>query len=256
MKARLIDWPWQKLDKGPWSGTMTSDGRYNKTWIRVSASGIETPDTMSIKLDGRDLTFESPNRLDRSFINIELEALTQGQHTLTFSENIQDHNNWLSSLTVHEYAADFHEEPEFIGAFPNYEKNLTVAGYRPTNESCLMRDMEHEYFCPICQENNWSHFFSNISLIDSTAATRSGNAVNAEVKTLGLGQFRTGGKAATAEKIEILWYADGKELTDLRDQPKVSFVPTAAISNLDVEVRFVTSEIRAKTVSTRVRVAL
>jgi hypothetical protein len=256
MKARLIDWPWQKLDRGPWSGKMTSDGTYSKTWIRVSASGIETPDTMSIKLDGHDLPFVSPNRLDRSFINIELDALTQGQHTLTFSENIQDHNNWLSSLTVHEYAADFHDAPDFIGAFPNFDKDLSLAGYRPTNESCLMRDMEHEYFCPICQENNWNQFFGNISLIDSAKAARSGNAINAEVKTLGLGQFRIGGRAAAAEKIEILWYADGKELTALRDQAKISFEPTVALSNLEVEVRFVTSEIRGKTIATRERVTL
>ena len=255
MKARLIDWPWHKLDQGSWSGKMTSDGTYNKTWSRISASGIETPDTMSIKLNGHDLPFESPNRLDRSFINIELEALSQGTHTLTFAEEVQDHNNWLSSLTVHEYAADFHDAPEFIGAFPNFDQDLSLAGYRPSNESCLMRDMEHEYFCSICQENNWSHFFNNISLIDSTVATRAGNTINAEVKTIGLGQFRTGGKGAAAEKIEILWFADGKEISTLRDQAKISFAPTSPISNLEVEARFLTSEIRGKTVSTRTRIS-
>ena len=248
MIARYLGWPWHKLDKGSFSINMNSDGRFNRTWIRLSASGIETPETLSIKLDDQNVTFQSPNRLDRSFINIELPALSNGEHSLTFSEQVQDHNNWISSVTVHEYASDFHNERGYIGAFPNFDKYLNVDGYRPTNESCLMRDMTHEFFCPVCQENNWSHFFGNINLIDSATSSRSGKVINAEVKTLSLGQFRSGGTGAVGEKIEIRWLADGKEITNLRDKLQVSFEPQQPLESFEVEVRFVTPEIRTETI--------
>jgi hypothetical protein len=249
MVARYLGWPWHKLDKGPFSINMSSDGKYNRTWMRLSASGIETPDTLSIKMDGQDVAFESPNRLDRSFINVELPGLQSGKHTVTFKENVQDHNNWVSSLTVHEYADDFHESMDFIGAFPNFDEDLSVAGYRPTNESCLMRDMTHEFFCPVCQENNWAHFFDKISLIDSATATVSGQSITAEVKTLSLGQFRSGGTGAIGEKMEIIWTADGQELTQFRDQPKIIFESPSKPKSLSVDVRFLTTEIRTEAVS-------
>lgn len=251
MVARYIGWPWHKLDKGPFSINMESNGQFERTWVRLSASGIETPDTLSIKLDNENVAFTSPNRLDRSFVNIEMSGLTDGQHTMTFNENVHDHNNWISSLTVHEYASDFHDEKGYIGAFPNFDQYLQVDGYRPTNESCLMRDMTHEFFCPICQENNWSQFFGNINLIDSATARRSGKTITAEVKTLNLGQFRTGGTGAAGEKLEIRWLADGKEVTNLRDQINVNFEPSQSLESFEVEVRFITPEIRTETIKNR-----
>ena len=111
-----------------------------------------------------------------------------------------------------------------------------------------MRDMTHEFFCPVCQENNWSHFFGNINLIDSATSSRSGKVINAEVKTLSLGQFRSGGTGAVGEKIEIRWLADGKEITNLRDKLQVSFEPQQPLESFEVEVRFVTPEIRTETI--------
>ncbi len=251
MVARYIGWPWHKLDKGPFSINMQSDGLFARTWIRLSASGIETDDTLSIKLNDQPVSFVSPNRTDRSFINIELPGLIRGAQKLAFSENISDHNNWISSLTVHEYAHDFHDEPGFVGAFPNFDQYLDVAGYRPTNESCLMRDMTHEFFCPICQENNWSQFFDRIDIIDSSKASRAGSRVSAQVQTLGLGQFRSGGTGAAGEKIDIRWFTRGQELTQFKDQQSIAFDAANDVTSLEVEVTFRTPEIRTESVSAR-----
>ena len=256
MVARYIGWPWHKLDKGPFSINMKSNGQFKRTWIRLSASGIETDDALSIKLDDQNVRFESPNRTDRSFINIEMPGLPNGSHKLAFSENVADHNNWISSLTVHEYAHDFHDEPSYIGAFPNFDQYLEADGYRPTNESFLMRDMTHEFFCPVCQENNWSQFFENIKLIDSLTATQNGDAINAEVKTLSLGQFRTGGTGPSGEKLAIKWFAKGEELTELRDQHAISFPAIEGLTSVDVEVTFLTPEIRTEAVSARQSVSI
>lgn len=249
MYARHLSWPWYKLDKGPSTINFQSDGKQAKTWIRLSASGIETPDTLSIQLDGKDIPFKSPNRLDRSFVNIELPGLSAGKHSLVFAEHVDDHNNWLSNLAIHEYAADFHNDMNFVGAFPVFSENLRVEGYRPTNESCLMRDMEHPFFCPVCQENNWIHFFDKIKLIDAATATKSGDNVTAQVATLGLGAFRREGTRASGEMLEIHWLVDGVELTDL--QGKLSWTrPASSITGaLEVRVKYVTKEIRTKEIT-------
>ena len=258
MVARHLSWPWQKLDRGPFTANMTSNGHYAVTRIRISASGIETPDTLSIKLDDQELEFDSPNRLDRSFVNIETSPLASGPHKLVFKENVQDHNNWLSSLTVHEYASDFHSDSEYLGAFPNFSADLAVDGYRPTDESCLMRNMAHEFFCPVCQENNWGNFFKKINLIDQFSAARSatGNTINAELKVLSLGQFRTAGTGSQGEALEIKWFGDNQELTEYRGQTNVSFVPRTAISVLKVQVQLTTPELRTKSVTSQKEITL
>ena len=249
MYARHLSWPWYKLDKGPSTVNFQSDGKQAKTWVRLSASGIETPDTLSIQLDGKDLAFQSPNRLDRAFINIELPGLTPGKHSLVFAEHVNDHNNWLSNLTVHEYAADFHGDPNFIGAYPVFSEDLSVEGYRPTNESCLMRDMEHPFFCPVCQENNWINFFGKIKLIDTATATKSGDNITATVATLGLGQFRREGTGAVGEMLEIHWFANGAELADLAGKQTWTKPASTIAGALEVRVKYVTKEIRTKEIS-------
>ena len=261
MVARHLSWPWQKLDRGSFTANMSSNGEYAVTRIRISASGIETPDTLSIKLDDQEIEFDSPNRLDRSFVNIEVPNLSSGPHKLVFKENIADHNNWLSSLTVHEYARDFHGDPEYLGAFPNFAEDLSLDGYRPTDESCLMRNMTHEFFCSVCQENNWGNFFKKITLIDQFSAVRSQSAVgtptiNAELKVLSLGQFRTAGSGAPGETLEIQWFGDGQELTEYRGQTKISFEPRVVISSLKVKVSLKTPELRTKNVTNEKQVSL
>jgi hypothetical protein len=251
MMARFIDWPWHKLDKGPFTANLSSDGGLKRTWIRLSASGIETPETLQITLDGQKLPFQSPNRLDRSFINIELPGLSPGDHKLSFSETVNDHNNWLSSLTVHEYAEDFHDSVDYVGAYPNFSKDLSEDGFRPTNESCLMRDMTHEYFCPVCQENNWFHFFDNISLIDEATARLDGTRVTASVKTLGLGQFGAGKDRGQNERLSIIWIADGVELTQFKDQASITWEPTSRVSNVTVQVALASTEIRKRPITAK-----
>ena len=249
MMARYIDWPWQKLDRGPFTASFDSDGKYAKTWIRVSASGIETDDTMSITLDGKAMSFSSPNRTDRSFINIEAPGLTNGNHKMVFSENVHDHNNWFSNIAIHEYAAEFHEDPAYVGAFPVFSQDLGVEGYRPTNESCLMRDMEHEFFCSVCQENNWLNFFAKVKLIDSAAATHTGDQVSVQLGTLQLGKFRIGGTAPQGESLQIHWFSNGQELTELRDLAEWTKASRDVGSSVEVRVTFISPEIRKQTIT-------
>ena len=113
----------------------------------------------------------------------------------------------------------------------------------------------------VCQENNWGNFFKKITLIDQFSAVRSQSAVgtptiNAELKVLSLGQFRTAGSGAPGETLEIQWFGDGQELTEYRGQTKISFEPRVVISSLKVKVSLKTPELRTKNVTNEKQVSL
>ena len=88
-------------------------------------------------------------------------------------------------------------------------------------------------------------FLDRIDLIDQASLQKNGDGISAaEVSTLALGQYRTLGKPAKDEKIEILWFAGGKELIEYRDLNRWEAKTPIAAKDLEVEVRFLTSEIR------------
>ena len=255
MVARFLAWPWHDFKDGPFEASFKSNGQYSRTSIRFSASGFghqdaANPINLEVKLDDFPLQFTNPESQDRTFIDIELpQGLSAGDHRLVFSApantSITPRGQWLSSLTIHEYAADFPDEISTVSAFPVFDRFRSVAGYRPTNEACLMRDMTRDHFCTICQENNWMKFLDRIDLIDQASLQKNGDGISAaEVSTLALGQYRTLGKPAKDEKIEILWFAGGKELIEYRDLNRWEAKTPIAAKDLEVEVRFLTSEIR------------
>lgn len=255
MVARFLGWPWHDFKEGPFEASFKSNGKYARTSIRFSASGFGRQDAanpidLEVKLDDFPLQFTAPDSEDRTFIDLELpQGLSAGDHRLVFSAStnpgIASRGQWLSSLTVHEYAAEFPDDITTVSAFPVFDRLRSVAGYRPTNEACLMRDMTRDHFCTICQENNWMKFLDRIDLIDQASAQKNqAGFYAAEVSTLSLGQYRTLGKAPKDERIEILWFADGKELNEYRDMNRWAAKTPITAKGLEVEVRFLTSEIR------------
>ena len=52
------------------------------------------------------------------------------------------------------------------GDFATFDEFGSKVGYRPTHESCLMRDMLSQQFCSVDRENMWHQFLNHISLID------------------------------------------------------------------------------------------
>lgn len=88
-------------------------------------------------------------------------------------------------------------------------------------------------------------FLDRINLIDEASAHKNQDGFYAaEVSTLALGQYRTLGTAPTDERIEILWFADGKELVNYRDMNRWETKSPIVAKGLEVEVKFLTSEIR------------
>ncbi len=249
MIARYLAWPWHDFKKGNFEARFKSNGQYAKTAIRFSASGFGSPGSLEVRLDDVQIPFQEPQSPDRTFVDIEIPSgLPSGDHRLVFKaigDATDPRGQWLSSLTVHEYAGDFHDEPGLVSAFPVFDSTRSVAGYRPTNESCLMRDMTHQNFCQVCQENNWMKFLDRIEMIDRASLRKSDAGIlSAEVVTLELGQFRRLGQGPEHEKIEIRWFADSKELPQFRDVARWEVKSPLSASKLEVEVKLLSPEIR------------
>ncbi|NDE14237.1 hypothetical protein EBZ80_04830 [bacterium] len=250
MTARYLGWPWHDFKKGPFEARFKSNGQYAKTAIRFSASGFGSAGSLEVRLDDMQIPFNEPQSHDRTFVDIEVPSgLAPGDHRLVFraiGDATGPRGQWLSSLTVHEYAGDFHDEPGLVSAFPVFDSTRSVAGYRPTNESCLMRDMTSQHFCQVCQENNWIKFLDRIDLIDHASMRKSGAGVlSAEVTPLELGQFRRLGQGPEGERIEIRWFADRNELTQFRDIARWEVKSPLPASRLEVEVKLLSPEIRS-----------
>jgi len=250
-KARFLAWPWHNLINGPYTATFNSDGNYPFASMNLSASGLPNTDSLKIELNNQPLPYVGPGSDDRFFHRYDLPGFGSGSHSLKFTQMEQDSNNWVSSLAIHEYAEDYHFDPDYIGAYPVFSQSGSVAGYRPTHETCLMRNMLSTSFCRVCQENNWLEFFLRIKMIDSIDVANSDGTTAVTLQTQKLGQFRsaTSGSAKNqnSETVQIRWTYNGQPMPEFDDQSQWTMPSTAAKGNWAVDVSFVTPEVRKDT---------
>lgn len=244
-KARFLAWPWHNLSSGPYNARFTCDEDYPHATLRFSASGFGAQDSLKLELDGKRLDWTSSGTDDRSFHNYEFNGFGRGAHQLTFTEMENDGNNWVSSISIHEYGADYNFDPSYIGAYPVFSQSGSVAGYRPSHETCLMRDMQSVQFCAVCQENNWVEFFQRVKLIDTLDVERSGSGVSVKLETLKLGQFRGSEDPGT---MEIRWQRNGQPVDAFNDMAAWSLPARDAEGRWTAEVVYKTPEIRKQTV--------
>ena len=242
--ARLLVWPWQNLSSGPYAIRFQSDGRYPFNQIRISASGNAEEGSIRAAVDGMELPLKSPGNKDRTFQDFSFDkGLSIGNHDLKFWEEIHDGDNWVSSVHIHEYAYDFHFDDNYISAYPVFSSVGNQAGFRPTNEGCLMRDMNHATFCPICQENNWLNFFALINTVDGVDIKTDASIANVVLKIPLLGQFRSGTKI-DGEQLGIAWFRNGQRMGTLDGKSDWQLPIEEARGNWKVRVTFQTPEVR------------
>lgn len=242
-KLRHLSWPWKNLKNRPSKLRFTSEAGYTIGNIYFSASGLKAKNSAKLTLDGKELKFDNPGVDDRTFRNIDIpEGFGPGQHEIVFSENDADGNNYLSSILVTEYKADYNFDDNYYGAYPNHSQSGSVQSYRPTHNACLMRKMYSKNFCKACQENNWLQMLNKISLIDSLTAKAEGKKVTLTVATQAIGQFRKDGLKDPGT-FTVTWKKGGVEQPQLAD--KFTPVLDACSANGDWEavVEYVTPEI-------------
>lgn len=122
----------------------------------------------------------------------------------------------LCSAEMHEYASEpfFHTNSSYVGLFPTFDES-GVKTFRPTNEGCLMRNMQSHSFCPVCKEGLWINLLKRIDLIDAIEKRLSTNGVKINVKVLELGEFRKVPVEDVVESYSTEWLLDGITIPSL-----------------------------------------
>ena len=250
-KTLATGYPWENLSKGPinidFKVPEGDDKGPQQIGIDVSSVGWEGEQDVEILIDGKPQKYEGVYTEDRSFFRLkDAQSLPAGNHKLTIREKNADGNNVVAAVRINAYPADYDFTPNKVGGFPSFNYRGQHVGYRPTHESCLMRNMRSTEFCSIDQENMWHKFLNRVDLIDGIEAkpikSRDGDE-NQIIKV----------ETPNLEGLDVRWFTDVTdeegntkevELEHLRGQKQWLAEDGQDEGNYRVEVRFSTDEVR------------
>jgi hypothetical protein len=246
------DYAWYDLARGTYSIPFTSSGNYARWFLRFTVSGCEVEGAIQVRLDGRVLDWRSSRNLDRTFFNyFTEETFASGGHLLEFEQMIPPPTGnpirQLCSVTLHEYKREsdgFRFDNEYVGAYRSWRQGGALAGYRPTNEKCLMRNMSSEDFCPVCREGMWMQFFNRMSLIDSVEVSEEGGVVKVVLAPVQLAHFRPP-EDQFGEEYTLTWLRDGIVQPELSDEYGWESVADQVRGNWQARLRLTSPHIRA-----------
>jgi len=250
-KILVQEYAWYNLANGAWGTNFTTDGTYSRWGMRYSVSGCDVDNAISITLDGQPIPWKTRNSLDRFIEDVSSpNPLPAGNHRLIFTQLIPpppgNPIRQLCSVTLHEYKAEpqFHQDDrKFVGAYPTWRQNKVLAGYRPTNEACLMRNMSTVFFCPVCYEGMWMRFFARISAIDGVSVLCQANDVLLILNTVKLGQLRPGGPEP-GEWLQVRWFYNATLQPEYNDHFQM-YASKSWVGDWRVEVDYITPLVRA-----------
>ena len=244
-QALATGYPWENLKNGDISLDFTvpkPDAKGAKQiGIDISSVGWESDADVEILIDGKPQKYTGVFTEDRSFFRLaEATQFAPGKHTLTVREKNKDGDNVVAAIRINAYPADYDFTPDKVGGFPSFDVNGNHVGYRPTHESCLMRNMRSTEFCSVDQENMWHQFLNRVDLIDGVEVKPSESGRTVSVKTPDL------------KGLDVRWFKQSKdpkgkatetEVESLRGQKTWSATGESA-GDYRVEVRFTTDEVR------------
>jgi hypothetical protein len=246
-QALATGYPWKNLSQGDISldfKVPPADAKGpKKIGIDVSSVGWEKETDVEILIDGVPQKYTGVFTEDRSFFYLkEATSFAPGNHRLTVREKTKDGNNVVAAIRINAYPADYDFAPDKVGGFPSFNVDGRHVGYRPTHESCLMRNMRSTEFCSVDQENMWHQFLNRVDLIDAVQVEpdQSGGSQTVTVETPSL------------EGLDVRWFkketdAQGRssevEVESQRGQKTWQAGPGDS-GDYRVEVRFATDEVR------------
>ena len=150
-KTRARSWaqPIRAYRKPSWASKLSeqsnlSDGSGDYTFeMIVSSVGWQTPNEVEIRIDGNKMELEGVYTSDRSFFTLKstMNTLAPGKHKIEVSENVHNGDNVLAFAELYAHGPGYDFSDATIAAFPTFDTNGSMAGYRPTHNTCLMRNM-------------------------------------------------------------------------------------------------------------------
>ncbi|MBS1959773.1 MAG: hypothetical protein JST80_09900 [Bdellovibrionales bacterium] len=231
------EYSWKNLSTGGVSANFAVPSGDFNVLVDMSSVGWETADDVISAIDGQTIQHPGPFSNDREFFQLGPKPMAPGSHKLTFTENKHDGDNVLAFYRLYAYPTTYNFTKDNVGAFVSFSEGNNKVGYRPTHDSCLMRDMTTPKFCVVDKENMWQRFLARMSLIDDVKV---GMNRNSRGKMVQLVTPKLQGLSANWYKVEA-----GKE-TELTDyQNKFSWeVPAGMTGRIRVRVKYVTPEVR------------
>jgi hypothetical protein len=210
--------------------------------IYFSSVGWEGPNAVTAALDGKRLLYNGHFTDDRNFYEIlPARNVVPGPHSLQFTENSKDGDNVLAFTRVYALENDYDLTPNKIDAFSSFHSEGHRIGYRPTHDSCLMRNMLLPRFCSVDLENMWQRFLDRVNLIDDVAVSDTGGEKTVKLVTPPL------------QGLEVRWYVSGprdqwREIASRRDLRSWN-AEKHETGLMKVRVEFKTPEVRSYTPS-------
>jgi hypothetical protein len=204
--------------------------------MQVSTVGWETPQDVAVTIDNQQLNFPGNYNEDRNFYEVgPVDGVSAGSHHLHVEEKIHDGDNVLAFARLYAMPKDYDFTKNKVGAFLDYNDNDSKVGFRPTHDSCPMRDMLNPNFCVVDKENMWIRFLNRVTLVDDVT-------VSAD-KTVSLVAPKLSG-------LDISWFKDsgGGKMVELQDlHNKAQWSAKDQSGKFSVRVHFVTPEVRKPT---------
>lgn len=136
--------------------------------LKVSSVGWSNEGEVETQLNGKELKLRGLYTEDRSFFFPEtLMPLAKGKHRLSFYDRSKDGDNVFAFAMVYAQPKDINTTHRHIGGYSVFNVDRIKQGYRPTYETCIMRNMRSKEFCAVDQENMWVRFLNKVKLLDS-----------------------------------------------------------------------------------------
>jgi len=227
---------WESLKNTPLNVkfTLPASAATSRIFVKLSTVGWSSREDVSVFINGSEQSYTGRFTEDRSFFDLHPDqSLAPGAHTLQIRNNKNDQKERvLAFALVYALPEGYDETENKIAAFQSFYSPGRPSGYRPTHQSCLMREMTLKHFCTVDIENMWHRFLAKVDLIDEVVIKNE----NIELKTPPL------------NGLEIFWYQKNSsgqkmELTHLRNKKQWNN-KNALTGVFEVEVKFRTVEVR------------
>lgn len=238
-EAQLLsgDYVWKNLSQGAYQANFTMPSDKSLLQIELSTVGWSSPSEVAVTLNGAELSYDGVFHKDRSFFNFDPTVVAPGsRYQLKVEERSKDGDNVLGFALAYAMRSDYNFTSGKIGAFASYDAYGNKS-YRPTHNSCLMKDMRRESFCAVDQENMWLKFLERISLIDGVS-----------VSQLPSGERRVEAQSPALADLSVTWFKKSsgawQELLELKDRR--SWQSAEASGEYRVSVRLRSAEVRSE----------
>ena len=238
-EAQLLtgDYVWKNLSQGAYQASFTMPADKSLLQIELSTVGWSSPSEVAVTLNGAELSYDGVFHKDRSFFNFDPTSVAPGsRYQIKVEERAMDGDNVLGFALAYGMRSDYDFKSGKIGAFASYDAYGNKS-YRPTHNSCLMKDMRRQNFCAVDQENMWLKFLARVSLLDGVSQSQAANGLRRiEVLTPALSE------------LGVTWFKKSsgswQEVLELKDQRV--WETAEASGDYRVNVRLKSNEVRTE----------